>query len=1087
MLTLLFSSDWVAGRNAVLDMVAKDVKNQVPGCIVMVPELISHDMERRLCLVAGNTSSRFAEVLSFSRLARRVKETLGCSTPECLDNGGRILAMAAAALQLHGQLKAYASVETKPEFLTALVEAIDEFKCCCISAEDIRRASKKTEGSLAQKLEEIALLMDAYEAVCHRGKRDPRDQMTWLLEELESSDFAATHRFYIDGFPDFTRQHMNILEHLIASETHLVISMNCDKPDSKEPAFEKAGNTAAQIIRCAKQLGVQVQCRFLDPVSSSAHAISSRLFGGAIINGEFVSDLTTYRVESIYDECAVTADKIMELVSTGVRYREIGIACGNIENYKSTMSMLFHRCGIPCYLSGTEDILDKSVMNTVLMALDAVLGGFDQRDVFRYIKSLLSPLSLSECDKIENYAILWSISGNRWLHEWTNHPYELGGKWTQSANRDLEQLNASRKKIIDPLVRLRQGIVDAADLKQQVLALYHFLEDISFSQMLSDLSDSLDNNGDNRSAQIANQAWEILMNALEQLHDVLGGTKWDAETFVRFFKLLLSQYDVGTIPTVLDSVTVGSFGAMRCQETKYLFVLGALEGTMPKYSGSNGILTDQDRGNLRKLGVPVNGGALDNIQVDYAEIYGVFNGVENKICVSCPAGQPSYVFRRLTEMAGGEQHPEHYLGAALTNPLEAAAYLARWDGKSVADRLELGTQYKQVLHHKEHCLGSVARENITGLYGDKLTLSASQIDKQADCRMRYFLHYGLRLKERKSATVDPSEFGTYVHAVLEDTAKEVMERGGFRKLSLNEVMQIAAAHSDKYASERFDQLDSERLAYLFRRNVQELMLVVQELWQEMQTSDFVPVGFEVAFGDDEQDTMPSICVSGKTMEAYLGGFVDRVDLWSETGNNYFRVVDYKTGKKDFDYCDVFNGLGLQMLLYLFALESGGKSLLGSNPRSAGVQYFPARVPLVSLDGISDTEQIIKERDEAWIRKGLILNDDGVIHAMENTDELKRLSCKRNKDGALTGDLANREQFKLLRKYVFDLVGSIVDDIASGNIEPNPYTRGDNHNACAFCPFGSICHKAYVEGRRNYKSMNAKKFWEEVEKEVARNG
>ena len=50
-------------------------------------------------------------------------------------------------------------------------------------------------------------------------------------------------------------------------------------------------------------------------------------------------------------------------------------------------------------------------------------------------------------------------------------------------------------------------------------------------------------------------------------------------------------------------------------------------------------------------------------------------------------------------------------------------------------------------------------------------IAASQIDKLADCRMSYFLKYGLRVQERKEASVDPAEFGTYVHAVLENTAR----------------------------------------------------------------------------------------------------------------------------------------------------------------------------------------------------------------------------------------------------------------------------------------------------------------------------
>ena len=73
------------------------------------------------------------------------------------------------------------------------------------------------------------------------------------------------------------------------------------------------------------------------------------------------------------------------------------------------------------------------------------------------------------------------------------------------------------------------------------------------------------------------------------------------------------------------------------------------------------------------------------------------------------------------------------------------------------------------------------------------------------------------------------------------------------------------------------------------------------------------------------------------MEARLRGFVDRVDAWCDGFRKFFRVVDYKTGKKDFDYCDVYNGVGLQMLLYLFALERSGENAVGQHATAAGVQ------------------------------------------------------------------------------------------------------------------------------------------------------
>ena len=1080
MLTLLLGKDWIANRDLILEMVADDVKNARGNRILMVPELISHDTERRLCKAAGDTSSRYAEVLSFTRLARRVSDSVGHGAQECLDNGGRVVAMAAATRQLHSKLKAYAAVETRPEFLTSLVDAVDEFKRCCITSKDLLDAAGQSEGSFAQKLEELSLILEAYDSLCSRGKRDPRDQMTWLLEQLEDSDFGENHVFYIDGFPDFTRQHLAILLHLIQVSPRVVVSLNCDAPGSSTLAFEKAGNTAAELIRSAKRIGVPVEIRYVDSNRTKLESIRGGLFQGNI-SGE--KNLAVYRTDSIQAECWLAADRIRKLVRDGSRYRDISIVCTDLAPYKNTLSLVLHRCGIPLYLSGTEVILEKSVISALLSALNAALGGFEQRDVMRYLKSVLSPVDMEVCDHLENYAILWGIQGSRWLNAWENHPVGMGEAWTDFARDQLNRLNEAKTLCLTPLMQLHRKFRAAVKLQEQVEALYDFFEDIQLAKRLDQMAKEMDAAGDNRSAQILNQLWEILLSALEQMYDVLGETVWDQESFLRLFELLLGQYDVGTIPPVLDAVMAGPVSAIRCQQVKHLILLGAMEGALPGYCGSNGVLTDQERDALRQLGVPLTGGSMEGLQAEFSEIYGVFCGAEESVCVSCGPEQPSFVYRRLAGMAGGEhvyQNP-----TPIADAYDAAACLVSVKDQKTANDLGIQDAYQQIVERSSYALGRVNSENIQKLYGKKLRLSASQVDKQAECKMHYFLRYGLRAKERKEATVDPAEFGTYVHAVLEETARDVMRRGGFHKVSFEETMEIAMNHSDTYAKERFSQLDSQRMTYLFQRNVQELSAIVEELWQEMSVSEFVPADFELAFGDHEK--MEAISVPNAEMEAELRGFVDRVDIWNNGYCNYFRVVDYKTGRKDFDYCDVFNGIGLQMLLYLFALDQEGENVLGDNLVPAGVQYFAARSPFVTASGKLTDEQAAAEHGKTWKRKGLILADEAVVSAMEPEGSPKRLNCKFNKDGVLTGDIASREQLKLLKKYVFGVLRNMVHDIASGDVTPNPYTRGSAHSACSYCPYQSVCHYATVEGRRNYKTMSAQRFWEEISKEVEHDG
>jgi len=1084
MLTLLLGTDWIANRDEVLARIARDVKNGLANRVLMVPELISHDMERRLCEAAGDTTSRFAEVLSFTRLARRVADSVGCAARECLDNGGRVVAMAAASRQVHSKLKAYASVETRPEFLADMVDAVDEFKRCCISSEDLKKASELAEGSFAQKLEELSLLLEAYDALCSRGKRDPRDQMTWLLEQLSDSDFGEKHVFYIDGFPDFTRQHFAILEYLIRVSPNVTVSLNTDRAGSSQMAFEKAGITAAELIRSAKYAGVDYEIVYIDSANESLRFVRNGLFQGAITPVLEAADrLHLRRCESAYDECRLAANDVLHLVSNGSRFRDIGIVCTDMADYRDVISMVFRRCNIPVYLSGTEEILEKSVIVTVLGAMDAALGGFERQDVLRYLKSVLSPLKPEDVDLLENYSILWGISGNRWLMPWTNHPNGLGEPWNDYAAKHLESLNVLRKQAIEPLERLRRDFRKATRLKDQVVALNAFFEEIGLARRMKRLADTMDAKGDNRSAQILNQLWEILISAMEQLYDVLGDTAWDTPTFTRLFTLLLSQYDVGTIPPVLDAVSVGPVSAMRCHQVKHLIVLGAREGFLPGYGGSNGILTDQERDALREMGVPLTGGSMEGLQAEFSEIYGVFCGARSSVAVSYSGGQPSYVYRRLLRISG--QADDLAAPPELLDTMDILSYLVQQDDRACAEQLGITEKYLDLKRRSSFTLGSIERRNVHALYGDRLLLSASQIDRQAECRFSYFMKYGMHAKERREAEVDPAEFGTYVHAVLENTARDIMNLGGFHEVSLEKTLEIAMNHSKQYAKERFSELDSQRAVYLFQRNIQELEMVVRELWEELSVSEFSPVDFEVAFGENQQ--MAAIDIPGGAMEAKLRGFVDRVDAWSNGFTNYFRVVDYKTGKKDFDYCDVFNGIGLQMLLYMFALEQHGRPLLGANPVSAGVQYFPARAPMLPANGKLSNSEADAERGKGLKRKGLVLADDAILNAMEPEGAPKRLSCKRSKDGVITGDVADREQLKLLKVYVFHTLKKMVDEIVSGEVSPNPYTRGSSHDACRYCPYQDVCHFTTVSGRRNYKTMSAQRFWDEIGKEMKGNG
>ncbi|MCD7859792.1 MAG: PD-(D/E)XK nuclease family protein [Firmicutes bacterium] len=1076
MLKILLGPDPLSIRREILRRVAEDVRAERRGRVLLVPELVSHDTERRLCEAAGDSASLYAEVLTFTRLARRVAES-GTGLPPCMDSGGRIVTMAAAARQLHGQLKTFAAVETKPAFLEAMVEAVDEFKRCCISSADLQAASRASEGVLAQKLEELSALLAAYDALCAQGKRDPRDQMNLVLDALADGDYAQRHSFYIDSFPDFSRQHLAILEHLIRFSPEVTVGVPCDAPGSRQFAFERAGETAADLLRIAKGAGIACEVTRVAPRETPTFQAAAALFQGTLPDLSASGAVRAWQADGMHREIQAVAEEIVRLVEGGARYREIGILCADIGAQGDALRRELERFGIPLYQAGTEDVLQKRVVSALLSALEAALGGMERRDVLKYLRSCLSPIPAADCDRLENYAVIWNIQGSMWEKPWRANPEGLGARRTERTETVLAELNELRAQAVQPLVRLRDRFAKAENLAAQVRALYDFMVEIDLPGTLGSLAARMDA----RAAQILQQLWEILLSALEQLHDALGRQVWEAEQFVRLLTLLLSCYDVGTIPPVLDAVQFGAVSAMRCHEVRHLFVLGAVEGVMPGYGVSTGVLTDLERGALRALGVPITGGAAETIKSEFSEIFGAFCCAVDTLTVSYPGAQCSYVYRRIAQMAGGETHVEPRYGPALTSPAEAAALLAARGERSSAASLGLLAAYDEFQSRRSYALGTLERGTVAELYGHTLLLSASSIDQLAECRLAYFFKYGLRAKELREATVDPAEFGSYIHAVLEKTSRRVMALGGFHAVSLAQTLEIAREEAAQYRREHFFELDSDRLSYLFARNSRELEMVVEELWRELSRVGFEPRAFELYFGAGGE--MESVNLSVPGLNAALRGIVDRIDLWEHNGSHYFRVVDYKSGKKDFDYCDIFNGVGLQMLLYLFALRLRGESMLGRQPIPAGVQYFPARAPLLRAESKPDDEAAAELRRREWRRKGLLLDDAEVLAAMDSEGDYSRLGLKQSKDGALSGDLASREDLAVLERYVGAVLSELIASVASGDVSANPYTRGSAHDACAFCPYGEICRPASVPGRRNYKAMTAKEFWDGVRKKV----
>lgn len=114
------------GKTALLMQMIADEMNKGKRSILVVPEQYSHQAERELCGLCGSKVSLYAEVLTFTGLARWVDRQLGSGEPVTLDKGGQLLCMALAVDMVYSQLRVYGGARKRAAMQNQLLDAVTQ-------------------------------------------------------------------------------------------------------------------------------------------------------------------------------------------------------------------------------------------------------------------------------------------------------------------------------------------------------------------------------------------------------------------------------------------------------------------------------------------------------------------------------------------------------------------------------------------------------------------------------------------------------------------------------------------------------------------------------------------------------------------------------------------------------------------------------------------------------------------------------------------------------------------------------------------------------------------------------------------------
>ena len=453
--------------------------------------------------------------------------------------------------------------------------------------------------------------------------------------------------------------------------------------------------------------------------------------------------------------------------------------------------------------------------------------------------------------------------------------------------------------------------------------------------------------------------------------------------------------------------------------------------------------------------------------------------------------RPAYPFRRAEALFGLRVQTADLTDARLSAPGPALG-LAAQAIRAGGEREQAAAEYFAAHEPAHACAleaaahltrGSLSRMGVERLYGRKLRLSASRIERFASCRFAYFCQYGLKAKPHEPAGFQPPEMGTFLHYVLENTAREVSERGGFRAVDDAALRVITDRWVQQYVHDELNdfQEKSKRFIYLFKRLQDSVYRVVGDMAEELRRSDFTPLDFELDFAHAVD--IPPVSLGEGEESLTLIGVADRVDGWLHEGKLYLRVVDYKTGRKSFDLSDVWYGMNLQMLMYLFTLTEGGAARYGHEIVPAGVMYIPARSPMLSADRHTDAQILDTERAKELRRSGLILNDAALQEAWEKGADKRYIPIRLRYGKPVADSLASAEQLGLLSRNIKKQLKGMAGQLRGGSIAADPYYRSQRENACLHCDYFDACH--FAEGENGERSrvltkLSAEEVWAKME-------
>ncbi|MDQ0111720.1 helicase-exonuclease AddAB subunit AddB [Paenibacillus harenae] len=835
---------------------------------------------------------------------------------------------------------------------------------------------------------------------------------------------------------------------------------------------------------------------------------------------------------------SVARDMVSRARTEQLRWRDMAVMVRNAEDYSDYIALIFADYGIPFFVDQKQKAHHHPLVEFIRSALETVLYGWRYDAVFRCIKTeMLFPIDNSLprewFDLLENYALAAGIDGWKWLDRKRWHPLvqqsldddsEMETKISEKAQREFDIVFAASEAVVPPLRRFGETLAKADNIQAMCEALYRLLDHMDAADKLERWSRQDTEAGRVQRARSHRQLWDGVMQLLDQLVELAGQQQVAPELFAGMVEAGLDSLKLAAVPPALDQVLIGSMDRTRSGQVQVCYVLGANDGVVPMRVKEDGILTEAERERLAEGGTPMAPGVRRRLLDERFMIYNALTTPSRHLWLSWAQADeegksllPSEIVRHLKQLFPGipvdasaaqpsaalkveEQrrfiaHPERalsYLIAAFRD-YRQEGYIAPfwWDiynwfavRPEWQHKLELLVSSLGYINQEFYIRQETARE----LYGERLKVSVSRMERFVACPFQHFAIHGLKLRERRMYRLAAPDVGQLFHAALSRMATGLGGRWG--TMPPAEIKAIADQTVDELIPKLQSQilLSSGRFQYIARKLKEIVGQAAAMLGEHARRAQFQPIGTEIDFGPD--GTLPSLIIplpAGGEIE--IIGRIDRVDAAQTDDGLLLRVLDYKSSATHLKLEEVLHGLSLQMLTYLDVLVTHSSVWLGQEASPAGVLYFHVHNPVLAMpNGLGKAEangQLLKR----FKMRGLVTAHAETVRLMDDEletgySELLPVALKRDGSFYSSSSVVTNEQWDKLRRSVRGEIARIGESIQGGKVSIEPYRMGAK-SPCQYCDYKAVCQFDTLFEGNEYRKLNKPgkdEIWQQLEKE-----